>query len=170
MRADRRIGGAGMTLAAALLAGCSMAPAYQPPQTSAPAAYKEVAGWTAAQPADATPRGNWWEAFNDPVLNDLETRAEQASPTLAAALARYDQARAAARVENADLFPQISAGADAGRRRVSGNRFQGNGSAVTYNDYVVGGSLDYELDLWGRIRNVLGGGSLRADAEVLGCW
>ena len=95
MRADRRIGGAGMTLAAVLLAGCSMAPAYQPPQTSAPAEYKEVAGWTAAQPADATPRGNWWEAFNDPVLNDLETRAEQASPTLAAALARYDQARAA---------------------------------------------------------------------------
>lgn len=164
MRADRRIGGAGVTLAAALLAGCSMAPAYQPPQTSAPAAYKEVAGWSAAQPADATPRGNWWEAFNDPVLNDLETRAEQASPTLAAALARYDQARAAARVENADLFPQISAGADAGRRRVSGNRFQGNGSAVTYNDYVVGGSLDYELDLWGRIRNSVK--AARADADA----
>ncbi|PZU65466.1 MAG: RND transporter [Sphingobium sp.] len=164
MRADRRIGGAGVTLAAVLLAGCSMAPAYQPPQTSAPAEYKEVAGWTAAQPADATPRGNWWEAFNDPVLNDLESRAEQASPTLAAALARYDQARAAARVENADLFPQISAGADAGRRRVSGNRFQGNGSAVTYNDYVVGGSLDYELDLWGRIRNSVK--AARADADA----
>ena len=66
-----------------LLAGCSMAPDYQPAKTTVPAAYKEVAGWTAAQPMDAAPRGAWWHVFGDPVLDDLETRAEAASPTLA---------------------------------------------------------------------------------------
>lgn len=140
-------------LAPALLAGCSMAPDYQPPETAAPAQYKEVSGWTAATPLDALPRGNWWEAFNDPVLNDLEERAETASPTLMAALARYDEALATARSEGADLFPQINAGGSASRERVSGNRPLGNGTPQDYNDFIVGGTLDYELDLWGRVRN-----------------
>src|ERR1700742_1759527 len=81
----------------ALLAGCSFAPPYNPPATTPPPAFKE-AGWSDAAPADAASRGDWWLMFNDPVLNDLEARIEPASPTLAAAVARYDQARGAARV------------------------------------------------------------------------
>ncbi|MBV1688812.1 efflux transporter outer membrane subunit [Novosphingobium sp. G106] len=147
-----------------LLAGCSMAPDYQPPKTAVPSAYKEVAGWTAAEPMDGLPRGAWWKAFGDPVLDDLETRAEAASPTLAAALARYDQARASARVDAADLFPQVGVEGDAGRQRLSGNRPLGNGTPQTYNDFSIGGTLDYELDLWGRIRN--GVKASRADAQA----
>lgn len=162
MRVDRR----GMALALALLGGCSMAPAYAPPTTPVPQNYREVAGWTTATPLDTAPRAAWWTVFNDPVLNDLETRAEQASPTLAAALARYDQARATARIESADLYPQISAGGDASRQRVSGNRFGGNGNAQTYNDFQLGGALDYELDLWGRIRNSVK--AARAEAGASG--
>ncbi len=97
-------------------------------------------------------------------MNDLEVRAEKASPTLAAALARYDRALAAARVERADLFPTVVAGSDASRQRVSGGRFGGDGNPRTYNDFSVGGALDYEIDLWGRIRN--GVASARADAEA----
>ncbi len=155
---------AGACLGLALLGGCSMAPDYQPPQIAAPQAYKEMAGWTEATPMDTAPRGPWWEAFGDPVLNDLETRAEAASPTLAAALARYDQARAVARVEGSDLIPTISVGGDDARQRVSGNRFQGNGDAQTYNDVSVGAAIDYELDLWGRIRNSVK--AARADAQA----
>lgn len=164
MRADRRVAVPALAWALALLAGCSMAPDYHPPQTAVPQTFKEVAGWTAAQPMDAATRGAWWEGFNDPILNDLETRAEQASPTIAAALARYDQARAAARVDASGLFPQINAGADASRQRVSGTRFNGNGNAVTYDNFSVGGSLDYEVDLWGRIRNSVK--ASRADAQA----
>jgi multidrug efflux system outer membrane protein len=172
MRVDRW--GAALTLG--LLAGCSMAPAYRPPETPTPQSYKEGAagdatskeatGWTTATPMDDVARGPWWQAFNDPVLDDLEARAEQASPTLAAALARYDQARAAARIDAADLFPQVNAGADASRQRLSGNRLNGGGDATTYNDYVVGGTLDYEVDLWGRIRNSVK--AARADADASG--
>lgn len=160
MAVDRRA--AALLLAG--LAGCSMAPAYQPPATAVPQNFKEVEGWTTATPMDAASRGKWWEAFNDPVLNDLEARAEQASPTLAAALARYDQARAVARIESADLLPQVSAGGDASRQRLSGNRFGGNGVAPIYNDFSIGATLDYELDLWGRIRN--GVKAARADAQA----
>ncbi|MFT3968429.1 MAG: efflux transporter outer membrane subunit, partial [Sphingobium sp.] len=151
----------------ALLAGCSMAPAYRPPQVAVPADYKEVAGWTLAAPQDAVPRSAWWEMFGDPVLNDLETRASEASPTLAAALARYDQARATARIEAAPLFPEVNAGGDAGRSRVSANApNNSSGVARTGNDFSVGATLDYELDLWGRIRNAVK--AARADADASG--
>lgn len=160
MPIDRRA----TALVLALLSGCSMAPDYRPPETSAPQSYKEVAGWTTATPMDGTPRGNWWEAFNDPVLNDLEDRAAKASPTLAAALARYDQARANVRIEGASLLPEIGVGGDAGRQRASGNRPGGTGASATYNDFAVGGTLDYEIDLWGRIRNRVK--SAQADAQA----
>ena len=146
------------------LTGCSMAPDYRPPATPVPRDFKELEGWTAATPMDQAPRGQWWEAFGDPVLNDLEARAEQASPTLAAALARYDQAKASAGIERADLFPQVNAGGDASRQRLSGNRFGGNGVAPVYDDFSVGATLDYELDLWGRIRNSVK--AARADAQA----
>ena len=146
------------------LTGCSMAPDYRPPATPVPRDFKELEGWTAATPMDQAPRGQWWEAFGDPVLNDLEARAEQASPTLAAALARYDQAKASAGIERADLFPQVKAGGDASRQRLSGNRFGGNGVAPVYDDFSVGATLDYELDLWGRIRNSVK--AARADAQA----
>ena len=146
------------------LTGCSMAPDYRPPATPVPRDFKELEGWTAATPMDQAPRGQWWEAFGDPVLNDLEARAEQASPTLAAALARYDQAKASAGIERADLFPQVNAGGDASRQRLSGNRFSGNGVAPVYDDFSVGATLDYELDLWGRIRNSVK--AARADAQA----
>jgi multidrug efflux system outer membrane protein len=163
MRAEAVRGAIGC-LTLALLAGCSMAPTYQPPVVAAPAQYKELAGWTQATPQDMSLRGPWWESFGDPVLNDLETRAETASPTLAAALARYDQARAVARVEASDLLPTVGVGADASRQRLSGNRFNGTGRAPTYNDFSVGATLDYELDLWGRIRNSVT--AARADAQA----
>jgi multidrug efflux system outer membrane protein len=161
----------GALVALALLTGCSMAPDYRPPQTAVPANFKEaggqqVAGWTAAAPGDDTARGDWWAIFDDPVLADLEQRADRASPTLAAALARYDQARAVAQRARADLFPQIGVGADAARTRVSGNRPLANGTPQTYNDASVGAALDYELDLWGRVRNGVKAGQADAQASA----
>lgn len=153
-------------LAPALLAGCSMAPTYHPPETTPPAAYKEIEGWAPAVPQDAVLRGEWWRMYNDPQLDDLETRAQAASPTLAAALARYDQARAAARIDGSDLFPQITATGEASRNRLSGNRPLGNGTPNTYNAYTVGAALDYELDLWGRIRNTMKASRAEATASA----
>jgi len=146
------------------LAACSMAPAYAPPQTAMPDAYKEVPpGWSLARPADEGERGPWWAMFHDPVLDDLETRMAQASPTLAAAVARLDAATAAARESRADLFPTLSAGADAARERQSARRPNATTSSE-FNDVIIGGALDYELDLWGRVRNSVR--AARADAQA----
>lgn len=156
-------------VAGTLLAGCSMAPEYHPPSTPPPPAFKEdpslpAAGWTTATPQDGAQRGSWWEAFGDPVLNDLEARAERASPTLAAALARYDAARASVREANADLYPQVDLTASLRRERLSGQRPVALAGAADYTQRLVGGSVRYEADLWGRIRNEVA--ASRAEAQA----
>lgn len=146
--------------------GCSLAPDYRPPETPVAAtAYKEVAGWVAARPLDTEFRGNWWEAFDDPALNQLVARAHAASPTLAAALARYDAALAVARIERSDLFPDAIVGIQGTRQRVSANRPGGTGGAQTYSSATASGAIDYEVDLWGRIRNSVKAAQAEAQAS-----
>jgi multidrug efflux system outer membrane protein len=149
-----------------LLTGCSLAPDYAPPTIAAPVAYKEApAGWTSATPLDAAPRGRWWTMFGDPVLGDLEARIETASPTLAAAVARYDAARAATGEAASDLYPTITASADVARERTSARR-SGANAAGRFTDATVGAALAYELDLWGRVRNTVRAARAEADASA----
>ena len=161
MRASKA---AALALAPLSLAGCSLAPAYQRPAVPAAAAYKEVPGWQPAGSAVPLP-GKWWQAFGDPVLSELEDRLEGGNPNLAAAAARYAQARAQARVARADLFPQVGAAADYGRSRQSANRPFSPGTTQTYDTASVGASLSYELDLFGRIANTVRAATATAQAS-----
>ena len=45
-----------------------------------PAEFKEK--WTLAAPAEAQPRGEWWKAFDDPVLDGLIERANQGNASV----------------------------------------------------------------------------------------
>lgn len=154
------------------LAGCDLAPHYTSPVLALPAAYKEVpAGWQIAETTVSPLPPAWWQAFNDPVLNDLEARIEAANPSLAAAVARYDQARGQLGVTRADLFPTITTGATAERAHTSDNA-PSVAAGGTANDYrAPTGSLSYEIDLFGRIRNQIKAsrGEVQAsDADVRG--
>ncbi|MGK6321411.1 efflux transporter outer membrane subunit [Sphingomonas sp. DT-204] len=148
-----------------MLAGCATAPRYERPGVATAAAYKEPGPW---QPAggDVPAPGNWWELFGDPVLSGLEERIEAGNPSLAAAAARYEQARALVRGAKADRFPQVDVGGDAGRNRVSAGRPLSPGNAATYNDFEVGASLSYELDLFGRVRNSVRARTAGAEASA----
>jgi NodT family efflux transporter outer membrane factor (OMF) lipoprotein len=153
------------TATAAVLAGCSLAPAYAPPATPSATAFREQGPWTPAQPADAQPRGVWWAMFSDPVLDDLEARAEKANPSLAAAVAAYDQARALAAQARAGLVPEIDGNASTQRTRRSDNAPLRVGGANQYTTDQVGVSVAYEIDLWGRLRNLAAGAGDRAQAS-----
>ena len=109
-------------LLALLAAGCSVGPKYQRPDIQAPAAYKEMPPeaykeWKAANPSDATLRGDWWTLFGDPDLNALEEKIDLSNQNLKAADARFAQARALIKVSQSQRYPTISAGAS-----VTGNR------------------------------------------------
>ena len=148
------------------VAGCDLAPAYRAPTLAVPAAYKEVpAGWQVATPSAGALPAAWWGAFGDPVLDDLEARVEAGNPTLAEYVARYDAARGQLGVSRADLFPAATVSGTANRGRGSENGpLPSNGRAG--NDYVVSGSLAYEIDLFGRVRNQIRAsrGEVRASA------
>ncbi len=152
-------------LAETLLAACSLAPAYAPPKVAIPTAFKEDGPWTHAAPADQIRRDAWWQAYGDPRLDKLESQLQDASPTLAEALARYDTFRALARQAEAAEYPTLGAGASITRNRQSNNRpTRGSNQKDIYSGDTVGLVADYELDLWGRVRNTVAAG--RADAEA----
>jgi outer membrane protein, multidrug efflux system len=155
------------SLIALTLVGCSLAPAYAPPSLLVPNAYKEVGPWTPAQPSDTLPRGPWWTEFDDPTLNDLEARIDTANPTLAAALAAYDQARAFAAEGAAAAYPTVGAGGTVTGNRQSNNRpLRGAHEPDEYGANTVSAGIGYEIDFWGRVRNLIASGEAQAQASA----
>jgi len=149
---------------AALLAGCNFAPDYTTPPSAQSPAFKEAEGWKAVQPADAAPRGDWWTRFGDARLNDLERRLDASSPTLAQALAAHDQALAAAGIAESAQLPNVSYTAGADRQQRSKDAALKTNPSL-YNDFSAQLGLSWEIDLWGRVRNLVAGARDRAQAS-----
>ena len=132
-------------------------PKYQKPSVTTPQNWQTPAPWQEALPLDSLPKGMWWAFFGDTELNQYEQRAMASNQTLQAAVARLSEARASARVTAAGLYPELDAGARAIRERLSGNR-PVNGATirpvpVTQNEFTIPFTLNYEVDLFGRVRH-----------------
>ncbi|MDF3931264.1 efflux transporter outer membrane subunit, partial [Pseudomonas citronellolis] len=149
------------------LSACSLAPAYQPPLPAMPAHYSDAHGdWLPAQPADRAP-AHWWQRFGDARLDQLQAELERANPDLAAAVAHYDAARAAAREIAAARAPQAGLSAQALRQRQSDDKpLRGSDQPDIYASDTLALGLDLDLDLWGRLRNLAAAG--RAEARATG--
>jgi NodT family efflux transporter outer membrane factor (OMF) lipoprotein len=152
---------------ALLVGGCSFAPKLKTPEVPTGGAYKETGAWTQAQPADRLPRDNWWALYGDARLEDLQKQLIAGNPTLAAAFANYAQARALADQARAGLFPTLGLNAGVGRSRESVNApLRGLTTPTYYDTNTLGGSVSYELDLWGQIRNEVAAGEANAAASA----
>ena len=155
------------------IAGCSLAPSYKRPPSTAPipASFKEAPGWRAAAPSDAVARGAWWTMFNDPVLDDLERRVLVSNQNLAAAKATYDQARAVVREQRAALLPTIDLSASGTRAGSFGGGMPtvGSGSGAVSSGgsrrYAVSIGASWEPDVWGRIGNAVSQAKAQAEAS-----
>ena len=146
------------------LAGCSLAPAYHVPPTPIAAHYQAVGPWVSAQPADRLSRTGWWKIYHDPQLDDLEQRLLANNTDLAAAYAHYRQAQAFVDEVSSDLFPHVSVNAVPQRDRQSDTRPLRAGGPDYYNSATLGGEVDYDLDLWGRVRDTVAAGKDEAQA------
>jgi NodT family efflux transporter outer membrane factor (OMF) lipoprotein len=150
-----------------LLGACSLAPPLKTPNVPTAAAYKELGPWAQAQPADRLPRDSWWALYDNSELDELQKSLIAGSPTLAAALANYAQARALSNQARAGLFPTLSVDASATRNRDSVNQpLRLSTAPAYYNANTVSGSVSYELDLWGQIRNEVAQGEANAAASA----
>jgi outer membrane protein, multidrug efflux system len=136
-------------IAALILAGCASVPTIDPASLpTAPAAFKEGDGrWTQTAPAEAQPRGEWWRAFNDGILNDLVVRADRNNASIQVAAARLAQARSFIKAADAERMPQIGAGAGVLRSNTPPVSPDGRVRTITH----VGADLAYEVDLFGRL-------------------
>jgi NodT family efflux transporter outer membrane factor (OMF) lipoprotein len=158
------------------LSGCMVGPKYVKPSVpmapdfkeATPDAYKEDANWHVAQPADAAQRGEWWKIFGDEELNILEPQVAANNQDLKAADARFREARALIRFNHSSLFPTVGVAPFAGGVRDSSNRpyfvatGSNNGNGVS--DIQLPVDLNYEIDLWGRVRR--GVSAAREEAQA----
>jgi NodT family efflux transporter outer membrane factor (OMF) lipoprotein len=121
-----------------------------------PAQWDVAEPWRESTPKDAVAKGEWWSVFHDDELSALEKQSLDANQTIKVSTARLEQARAAAAVQVATLFPTLSTAPLAERQRLSGNRPLGSSipvtSAITQNNFSLPFTVGYEVDLFGQRR------------------
>ena len=166
----------GAGIAALLLTGCMVGPKYVKPTVPLAPEYKEAGpdassgntGWRTAQPSDAAQRGAWWTIFGDAELNALEPLIAKENQDLKAADARYRQARALIRYNRADLSPTVGVAPSVSGLRDSANRPYFNSANVSkgVSDIQLPLDLNYEIDLWGRIRHGINASREEAQASA----
>ncbi|KQW69909.1 AdeC/AdeK/OprM family multidrug efflux complex outer membrane factor [Methylibium sp. Root1272] len=144
-------------LATAALAGCmNLAPTYERP--AAPVATEWPQGEAYGEPAGAGSVAAsdlaWREVFVDAPLQRTIELALSNNRNLRVAALNIEQARAQYQVQRADLFPTVAASGEAVHQRTPADLSQA-GRAVTSHTYSAGiGFSTYELDLFGRVRNL----------------
>ncbi len=148
--------GALLALPPLLLAGCMVGPDYHRPSVATPAAWKELSGWSEAQPAAESPKGTWWTVFNDPLIDELEPLVSVSNQTVRQDYANYQQALAEVRVARSALFPTIGVTGSATRERSSTGSLGGSAGLSGFQRVNNAGSLEanasWAPDLWGLVR------------------
>ena len=152
---------------AAWLSACSLAPPYVAPRLDQDVpAYKEAGEWAPAAPADDQPRPDWWQAFGDATLNDLQQQLHAGNPDLRGAFARFQQARALAGQARSQQYPQLNLGASAVRGQASFNGPNTLAAGKTGNDFVTSLDVAWQIDLFGRLRNLTAAAKARAQGSA----
>lgn len=151
------------------LSACAVGPDFVAPTPDAPD------DWTSWRSGDAAlvpgvdaslASAEWWRAFDDPVLDELQRRAAAASPDLQTAALHFAQARVQRSTVAAQRGVHAALSGSATRQRQSergaGTRlFDVIGAdrdtlaellSEPFNLYQAGFDASWELDLWGRVR------------------
>lgn len=124
-----------------LLTGCHAFAPLPVAVPELPPAYREPTG-------ERDPDLQWWRDLGSEDLSALVDEALRTAPDMRAALARLDQAQAAAEKTGSALWPTLGANAEARRAWVKPEA----GSVAESDTFGLGLAASYELDLWGRVR------------------
>lgn len=137
-------------------AGCTTLPEVAPP-VDLPASFST----SGTRPLPE----RWWVELDDPALTELVDRAVSGNFDLLTVWDRLAQAEAIARREGAPLIPEIDAELTSTRTELTDSAAKGSGASGR-NDFRLGLTIAYEIDLWGRVRSARD--AARLDAEATG--
>jgi multidrug efflux system outer membrane protein len=152
--ASRRLGRTAQWLAVLCIvsssAGCVLTQDLPDPALDIPDGYKAAK----AASREALPTLDWWRGFRSSELTDLMQEAQRVNLDIAAAVARFIQADAQARIAGAALLPNVSGTGQETYSRTSGASASGltNGGREVVN-YSTSLSASYEIDFWGKNRD-----------------
>lgn len=155
-------------VACCLLPSCTVGPDFSLPDFKLPGRWKQAP----SQSSDAPAPDTWWTLFRDPALNRLVESALQGNQELAAALSRVQSARALSQIEKAAWFPQIGLFNSTTYEHLSASSVGANLPAgaglppLERDRYRLFLDLNYELDLWGRVRRGVEGARAREQAQA----
>lgn len=140
------------------LQSCTLGPRYTPPYSEVPDEWKNVTQENAQPCYDF-----WWEVFEDDTLNELAQLAVLHNYDLYSSLQRIAEARALAGVEFSNLLPQVTLNPSYYNTGILFKLYGLNAIPIPLNninpivrvhemEYTFPFNLNYELDLWGKIR------------------
>ncbi len=141
-------------LIVALLGGCSLAPTYTRPEAPVPASWPASSGPQADRTKQAAADVPWKEFIVDEKLQKVIGLALSNNRDLRVAALNVQRTQALYRIQRAELLPSVNAGAVFSKERVPGI-LSGSGQPKTTELYNVNvGISQWEIDLFGRIRNL----------------
>lgn len=143
----------------AVLSGCMVGPDYAAPEMDIPQAWSKA--YDEASDAQMASLGEWWLAFDDPVLTGLIDAAIVGNPDRDLAFARLREARARLRSSKADLLPTLSRSGTATSSQVA--TFLG--SVVEFDQFDLGFDASWELDIFGKTRRSIEASAASAEAR-----
>jgi NodT family efflux transporter outer membrane factor (OMF) lipoprotein len=157
---------AAVVMGAVWLAGCTLGPDYRAP-APLPGTRAPLLGTTEAHATPSEPPTQWWQLYQDPVLNDLVQEAFRANTDLAVAAANLSAARSLLEAARVGRYPQtqLAAGTERGRDAVTDEILELGGHAPeTFWFYDAVLDVSYEVDLFGHVRRAIE--AARADAQA----
>jgi len=154
-----------MTLAC--LTACESGPDYHKPDIVAPVNWQAQPNFQPAQPSDAKLKGNWWEMFGDEQLNLLAKQALDHNQNLVVASESLKQARLQVAATSSVQLPSVDLLAGDSRTKSSANRplaaYDVPNQSTVQNSPQLGFAVNYEADLFGRVRRLVEGSKAAAE-------
>ena len=124
------------------LSGCALTPDYERPETQLPGTWEQVQDQDSRE---SIANLKWWEIYQDDTMTNLIEIALEQNQNLGIALARMQESAYLVTFTRANQFPFLDIFGSAGRGRQSR---EVNPGANTDNNFAIGASLSFEIDLW----------------------
>lgn len=129
-----------------ILYGCMVGKKYSPPVTPEGITYRDTI------PGDTIPLAKWFDLYQDPALQDIIKTTLDNNFDLLTAAARIEEVRLQSAIIKANLYPQLNYSASAGGGQAGTNAQKVNGG-IDGSSFNAFGVLDWELDIWGKLRH-----------------